>query len=198
MDETISLSPVAAPVTFTLSGLPEVAAWLHFLLFLISSCALWLPTMSKRSVRPSSIFKANWFVLLETAQLWPAALRSAEPDVPLVALLFEPVPEVADLSAPAVASCDDEGAEVSAVAVELVPVVVLELVLEVIPEPCMEPDVAPMAHEASTRTPLYVCVFISATVPEDDGDVVVVWDCVVCVCDWLPDWPVMPLCDPVC
>lgn len=69
MEETISFSPLTAPLTLTLTGLPEAAASLHFFLFLISSCALWLPTMSNLRVRPSSIFKANWFVLLDTRQV---------------------------------------------------------------------------------------------------------------------------------
>ena len=53
IEETISFEPTIKPLTVALIVFPELAASVHFFLFLTASWARSFPTMSKRMVRPS-------------------------------------------------------------------------------------------------------------------------------------------------
>src|SRR5690348_9521804 len=65
-------------------GLPALRSLLQRLLFFNASCARWLPTRSKGTVFPSSIFRPRLVLFAVTAQLEPesAVERLAESDFP--------------------------------------------------------------------------------------------------------------------
>src|SRR5215469_4999649 len=71
IEATISLSPLSAPMAFARIGLPSARFLLQRLSFLSASAARWLPTRSKRTVRPSSSFIPMLLLLADTGQFEP-------------------------------------------------------------------------------------------------------------------------------
>ena len=155
------LSPSTTPLTLALIALLAPAFAVHFLLFFNASCARWLPTESKRSVRPSLVFNANWLVLDETEHDASAPPRFAAPDdaFPAAAPDLDPAAELpaslrsADVELPAAPAAP----ELAAGVVELPAAPAApEAAVDVIEPP------AP-AHDASMSTPEKFCVFISGS-----------------------------------